>query len=39
MENAHCKSVTEVLNFFGTGENGLTEEQVAKLREKYGPNG
>uniref|UniRef100_A0A914XRP4 Calcium-transporting ATPase sarcoplasmic/endoplasmic reticulum type n=1 Tax=Plectus sambesii TaxID=2011161 RepID=A0A914XRP4_9BILA len=38
MENAHSKSATEVLNFFGTSENGLTDDQVTKLREKYGPN-
>ena len=39
MENAHAKSADELLRFFGTGPDGLTEQQVTELREKYGPNG
>jgi Ca2+ transporting ATPase len=38
MENAHTKSPEELYKFFGTGEDGLTEDQVTKLREKYGHN-
>lgn len=40
MEQAHTKSVEEVCTFFGVDEaSGLNEEQIKKLREKYGPNG
>lgn len=40
MENAHTKSVTEVLDHFGVNENiGLPLEQVKVHFEKYGPNG
>ncbi|KAH7699412.1 sarcoplasmic/endoplasmic reticulum calcium ATPase 1-like protein, partial [Aphelenchoides avenae] len=38
MEDAHAKSPEEALRFFGTGPDGLTEDQVVTLREKYGPN-
>lgn len=39
MEQAHIKSVEEVCGYFGVDEStGLTEEQIRKLREKYGPN-
>ncbi|KAK1157445.1 sarcoplasmic/endoplasmic reticulum calcium ATPase 1-like isoform X1 [Acipenser oxyrinchus oxyrinchus] len=39
MENAHIKSVSEVLGNFGVNENtGLTTEQVKKNFEKFGPN-
>lgn len=40
MENAHIKSVSEVLGNFGVNENtGLTTEQVKRNFEKFGPNG
>ena len=40
MEDAHTKSVDEVLLTFKTDENsGLTDEQVKQSQEKYGPNG
>lgn len=39
MEDAHAKSISEVTRFFETGPDGLTEEQVRKLREQYGLNG
>lgn len=40
MENAHTKSATEVLDYFGVNENtGLTQEQVKVNLEKYGLNG
>lgn len=40
MEDAHCKSVDEVLNYFGVDpERGLTLDQVKRNQEKYGPNG
>jgi len=39
MENGHAKSSEEVAQFFGVDiEKGLTEDQVKRLREKYGPN-
>ncbi|KAK3606471.1 hypothetical protein CHS0354_041418 [Potamilus streckersoni] len=39
MESAHTKSVEEVLEYFNVDENvGLTDDQVKKAREKYGPN-
>lgn len=40
MELAHTKTVEEVLETFNVDEHvGLTDSQVAKAREKYGPNG
>lgn len=39
MENAHAKNPEEILKYFGTTENGLSESQVEKLREKHGYNG
>ncbi|KAL3195549.1 hypothetical protein MRX96_045602 [Rhipicephalus microplus] len=39
MEQAHTKTTKEVLDYFGTDpERGLTESQVKKLQDKYGPN-
>lgn len=40
MEDAHTKTVDEVVNYFNTDpERGLTPDQVKKYQEKYGPNG
>ena len=40
MEDAHTKSVEEILSFFNAdGETGLSDEQVQRAQEKYGPNG
>ena len=40
MEQAHCKTVEEVCAYFGCDEEaGLTDDQVKRSREKYGPNG
>ncbi len=39
MEDAHAKRADEVLRFFGTGPDGLTSEQVDRLREEHGYNG
>lgn len=40
MEDAHTKTVDEVVNYFNTDpERGLTLDQVKKYQEKYGPNG
>ncbi|KAK9512209.1 hypothetical protein O3M35_000678 [Rhynocoris fuscipes] len=40
MEDAHCKTVDEVLNYFNVDrERGLTPDQVKRYQEKYGPNG
>lgn len=39
MDNAHAKSPDEILRHFGTSPDGLTEQQVDKLREQYGYNG
>ena len=40
MEQAYTKTVDEVSAFFGVDEeSGLTDDQIKKLREKYGPNG
>lgn len=40
MEDSFTKSGEEVLNYFKTDENtGLTDEQVQRYQEKYGPNG
>lgn len=40
MEDAHSKSVDEVLGYFGTDpDKGLSPDQVKRNQEKYGPNG
>lgn len=40
MDDAHTKSVEEVVNFFKTDcNNGLSDDQVTRAQEKYGPNG
>lgn len=40
MEDAHAKSVDEVLNYFNAdGEKGLSPDQVKRNQEKYGLNG
>lgn len=40
MEDAHTKSVEEILTFFRTDDEiGFSEEQVQQAQEKYGPNG
>lgn len=40
MEDAHTKTVEEVIKYFGADpERGLTADQVRKNQEKYGPNG
>ena len=40
MEDAHTKSVEEVLSYFSSDEEaGLSDEQVQRAQEKYGPNG
>ena len=40
MDDAHTKSVDEVLTFFRVDEVvGLSDEQVTASQEKYGPNG
>ncbi|KAG6448340.1 calcium-transporting ATPase sarcoplasmic/endoplasmic reticulum type isoform X2 [Manduca sexta] len=39
MEDAHTKSVDEVLKYFGTDpDKGLSADQVKRNQEKYGPN-
>ncbi|XP_045785314.1 calcium-transporting ATPase sarcoplasmic/endoplasmic reticulum type isoform X1 [Maniola jurtina] len=39
MEDAHSKSVDEVLGYFGTDpDKGLTPDQVKRNQDKYGPN-
>ncbi|VVC96936.1 calcium-transporting ATPase sarcoplasmic/endoplasmic reticulum type isoform X3 [Leptidea sinapis] len=39
MEDAHSKSVDEVLGFFGADpDKGLTPDQIKRNQEKYGPN-
>ncbi|KAI6176822.1 Calcium-transporting ATPase [Aphelenchoides bicaudatus] len=38
MEDAHTKSGDEVLRYFTTGQDGLTEDQVERSRQKYGYN-
>ncbi|XP_045532899.1 calcium-transporting ATPase sarcoplasmic/endoplasmic reticulum type isoform X1 [Pieris brassicae] len=39
MEDAHTKSVDEVLGFFGTdSDKGLSPDQVKRNQDKYGPN-
>lgn len=40
MEDGHAKSVDEVINYFGTDlERGLSNDQIKRNQEKYGPNG
>lgn len=40
MEDAHAKTVDEVLKHFNTnGDVGLTPDQVKQYQAKYGPNG
>lgn len=40
MDNAHTKTVEEVLAFFAVNEStGLSCEQLKKIRERWGPNG
>lgn len=40
MDNAHTKTVEEVLSAFNVNEsNGLSLEQVKQQRERYGANG
>ncbi|CAG2057058.1 unnamed protein product [Timema podura] len=40
MDDAHAKTVDEVLNYFGTdSERGLAQDQVKRNQEKYGLNG
>jgi len=39
MDNSFCKEIDEVCKYFDSDPvNGLTEEKVKKLTEKYGPN-
>ncbi|KAM4700173.1 sarcoplasmic/endoplasmic reticulum calcium ATPase 3 [Discoglossus pictus] len=39
MDSAHARPVSEVLRYFEVNENcGLSNEQVRRSREKYGPN-
>lgn len=40
MDNAYTKTTDEVCQYFGVDENiGLTDDQVKRNTEKYGPNG
>lgn len=40
MEDGHCKTVDEVLNYFNVEpEKGLGLDQVKRNQEKYGLNG
>lgn len=40
MEDAHCKSVDDVVNYFGVdADKGLGPDQVKRNQEKYGLNG
>lgn len=40
MDQSWTKSAQEVLDYFGTdGERGLSDDQVKRNQEKYGPNG
>jgi Ca2+ transporting ATPase len=40
MESGHAKTWQEVVDYFQTDvEKGLSEDQVKKYQEKYGPNG
>ena len=40
MENAHAKTAEECLAYFNVDqETGLSDEQLARATEKFGPNG
>uniref|UniRef100_A0A8C7XGA1 Cation-transporting P-type ATPase N-terminal domain-containing protein n=1 Tax=Oryzias sinensis TaxID=183150 RepID=A0A8C7XGA1_9TELE len=40
MDNAHTKTVEEVLGFFNVNEStGLSLDEVRKQRDRFGPNG
>lgn len=40
MEQSYTKSVDEVLEYFSLDEQtGLSDDQVKRATEKYGPNG
>lgn len=40
MEDAHAKTVDEVLKYFNVDpERGLSPDQIKRNQEKYGPNG
>ena len=39
LENAHSKTANELCQYFGTGPDGLTEEQVDEQIARYGYNG
>lgn len=40
MDDAHAKTVEEVLSYFGTDpDKGLSPDQIKRNQEKYGPNG
>lgn len=40
MDNAYVRSTTEALGFFKVSEqNGLSDQQVKSLQDRYGPNG
>ena len=40
MEQAYTKTVEDVAEYFGVDlETGLTDDQIKKARDKYGPNG
>ena len=40
MDQAHTKPVEEILAHFSVDENvGLTDDQIKKSLDKYGPNG
>lgn len=40
MEDGHCKTVDEVVNFFNVdSDKGLSLDQVKRNQEKYGLNG
>lgn len=40
MEQAYTKTVEDVSDYFGVDlESGLTDDQIKKSRDRYGPNG
>jgi Ca2+ transporting ATPase len=40
MEFAHTKTCSEITNYFAVDEDvGLSDEQIKRNQEKYGPNG
>lgn len=40
MEDGHCKTVDDVINYFGVDpDKGLGLDQVKRNQEKYGLNG